>query len=197
MIFLVLLGAEFFNSFIALTQLPNELGRIALGNSLSPLLIVAFILILYLFLGCLMDSLAMILLTIPVFFPLIMTLDFGMTPEETAIWFGILTLIVVEVGLITPPVGLNVFIINKLAVDVSISETFKGVLPLEIMIDSRRKNGITRLANLKRIDDFHEHILRIPELSNPISVVNLSKYIKQSFYNGNPNYYQSLSLIHI
>jgi len=79
-----------------------------------------------------MDSLAMILLTIPVFFPLIMTLDFGMTPEETAIWFGILTLIVVEVGLITPPVGLNVFIINKLAGDVSISETFKGVLPFLI-----------------------------------------------------------------
>ena len=61
-----------------------------------------------------------------------MTLDFGMTPEETAIWFGILTLIVVEVGLITPPVGLNVFIINKLAGDVSISETFKGVLPFLI-----------------------------------------------------------------
>ena len=76
-----------------------------------------------------MDSLAMILLTIPVFFPLIMNLDFGMTPEETAIWFGILTLIVVEVGLITPPVGLNVFIINKMAGDVSISDTFKGVLP--------------------------------------------------------------------
>ena len=67
---------------------------------------------------------------------------------------------------------------------------FKGVLPLEIMIDSRRKNGITRLANLKRMNDFHEHILKIPELSNPISVVNLSKYIKQSFYNGNPNYFQ-------
>ena len=132
MIFLVLLGAEFFNSFIALTQLPNELGRIALNNDLSPLLIVACILILYLFLGCLMDSLAMILLTIPIFFPLIMTLDFGMTPEETAIWFGILTLIVVEVGLITPPVGLNVFIMNKLAEDVSISETFKGVLPFLI-----------------------------------------------------------------
>ena len=61
-----------------------------------------------------------------------MTLDFGMTPEETAIWFGILTLIVVEVGLITPPVGLNVFIINNLAGDVSISETFKGVLPFLI-----------------------------------------------------------------
>ena len=129
MIFLVLLGAEFFNSFIALTQLPNQLGEIALKNNLSPYLIVASILILYLFLGCLMDSLAMILLTIPVFFPLIMTLDFGMSAEETAIWFGILTLIVVEVGLITPPVGLNVFIINKMAGDVSIAETFKGVLP--------------------------------------------------------------------
>jgi len=58
-----------------------------------------------------------------------MNLDFGMTAEETAIWFGILTLIVVEVGLITPPVGLNVFIINKMAGDVSISDTFKGVLP--------------------------------------------------------------------
>jgi len=129
MIFLVLLGAEFFNSFIALTQLPNQLGEIALKNNLSPYLIVACILVLYLFLGCLMDSLAMILLTIPVFFPLIMTLDFGMSAEETAIWFGILTLIVVEVGLITPPVGLNVFIINKMAGDVSIAETFKGVLP--------------------------------------------------------------------
>ena len=129
MIFLVLLGAEFFNSFIALTQLPNQLGEIALKNNLSPYLIVACILVLYLFLGCLMDSLAMILLTIPVFFPLIMTLDFGMSAEETAIWFGILTLIVVEVGLITPPVGLNVFIINKMAGDVSIADTFKGVLP--------------------------------------------------------------------
>ena len=132
MIFLVLLGAEFFNSFIALTQLPNQLGEIALENNLSPFLIVACILVLYLFLGCLMDSLAMILLTIPVFFPLIMSLDFGMTAEETAIWFGILTLIVVEVGLITPPVGLNVFIINKMAGDVSISQTFKGVLPFLI-----------------------------------------------------------------
>ena len=79
-----------------------------------------------------MDSLAMILLTIPVFFPLIMSLDFGLSSEETAIWFGILTLVVVEVGLITPPVGLNVFIINKMARDVPIIETFKGVIPFLI-----------------------------------------------------------------
>jgi predicted RND superfamily exporter protein len=67
---------------------------------------------------------------------------------------------------------------------------FKGILPIEIMIDSKRKNGITRLATLKRMDDLSEHILKIPELSNPLSIVNLSKYIKQSFYNGNPNYFQ-------
>ena len=67
---------------------------------------------------------------------------------------------------------------------------FKGVLPLEIMIDSRRKNGMMRLGNLKRMNDFHEHILRIPELSSPISIVNLSKFIKQSFYNANPKYFQ-------
>ena len=129
MIFLVLLGAEFFNAFIALTQLPNVLAEFVIIAGFQPLVIVACILVLYLLLGCLMDSLAMILLTIPVFFPMIMTLDFGMSAEETAIWFGILTLIVVEVGLITPPVGLNVFIINKMAGDVRIADTFKGVLP--------------------------------------------------------------------
>ena len=129
MIFLVLLGAEFFNSFIALTQLPVLLASFVTEGGFSPLVVVAAILLLYLLLGCLMDSMAMILLTIPVFFPLIMTLEFGMSAEETAIWFGILTLIVVEVGLITPPVGLNVFIINKMAGDVKISDTFRGVVP--------------------------------------------------------------------
>ena len=129
MIFLLLLGAEFFNSFIALSQLPNILAELTVKHQLTPMIVVASILILYILLGWLMDSLAMISLTIPVFFPLVMTLDFGMTPEETAIWFGILTLITVEVGLITPPVGLNVFIINKMAGDVKISETFKGVMP--------------------------------------------------------------------
>jgi uncharacterized protein len=67
---------------------------------------------------------------------------------------------------------------------------FKGILPIEIMIDSKRKNGITRLATLKRMDDLSKHILKIPELSKPLSILNLSKYIKQSFYNGNPNYFQ-------
>ena len=132
MIFLVLLGAEFFNSFIALTQITNELATFVISNELSPYLVVFCILVLYILLGCLMDSLAMILLTIPVFFPIIIELDFGMSIEEVAIWFGILTLIVVEVGLITPPVGLNVFIINKMAKNVPTSDTFIGVLPFLI-----------------------------------------------------------------
>ena len=129
MIFLILLGAEFFNSFIALSRITNILAETVSSYDYSPFIIVAIILIIYIFLGCLMDSLAMILLTIPVFFPVIIQLDFGMSVEETAIWFGILTLIVVEVGLITPPVGLNAFIINKIAGDIPIKETFKGVLP--------------------------------------------------------------------
>ncbi len=89
-------------------------------------------LLIYLALGCVMDSLSMILLTIPVFFPIISALDFGLGPTETAIWFGVLALITVEVGLITPPMGLNVFVINTLARDVPITETYKGVLPFLI-----------------------------------------------------------------
>ncbi len=129
MIFIILLGAEFFNAFIALTQITNMLSFWIFEQEYSPYFILIFILILYLFLGCLMDSLAMIMLTIPIFFPILIQLDFGMSTEQTAIWFGILTLVVVEIGLITPPIGLNIFIINKCADDIPILETFRGVLP--------------------------------------------------------------------
>jgi len=74
----------------------------------------------------------MVLLTVPIFFPTMMLLDFGMSTEEFGLWFGILVLIVVEVGLITPPVGMNLFVINTLSRDIPISETFKGVLPFVI-----------------------------------------------------------------
>jgi TRAP-type C4-dicarboxylate transport system permease large subunit len=83
-------------------------------------------------LGCLMDSLSIILLVIPFFWPVISALDFGMPEEVVKLWFGIISLIVVELGLITPPVGLNVFIINSLAKDVPMSETFKGAMPFFI-----------------------------------------------------------------
>ena len=129
MIYLILVGADIFNAFLALTHLPQSLAETVATSGLSPILILSLILVLYFFLGCVMDALSMILLTIPIFFPVVMALDFGLNPEETAIWFGIITLIVVEVGLITPPVGMNVFVINKMAVDVPMKETFRGVVP--------------------------------------------------------------------
>jgi C4-dicarboxylate transporter DctM subunit len=132
MIYMILLGAGIFNAFLTQTQLPQSLAETIGSSGLSPMLILMMILLMYLVMGCVMDSLSMILLTIPIFFPVIESLDFGMSPEDTAIWFGIIALVVVEVGLITPPVGLNVFIINKLAGDVPMTETFKGVLPFLI-----------------------------------------------------------------
>ena len=83
----------------------------------------------YVLLGCVMDELSMILLTIPIFFPLILALDFGLKPDETAIWFGILVLMAREIGLLAPPVGLNVYVVNGMAKDVPIAESYKGVMP--------------------------------------------------------------------
>ncbi|MEM1363578.1 MAG: TRAP transporter large permease [Pseudomonadota bacterium] len=128
-IFLILLGAQMFNTFLAYTQTPQALAAWVSAQDFAPMVVLVGMLLLYLCLGCVMDSLSMILLTVPVFFPIIAELDFGMAPQDIAIWFGILVLIVVEVGLITPPVGLNLFIINRLAPDVPIRATYLGVLP--------------------------------------------------------------------
>ena len=128
MIFFIVLGAGFYNGFLALTRVPQELSDYVVGLGYSPWMILAIILSLYLLFGCLMDSLSMILLTIPIFFPIISNLDFGMTSEEVAIWFGILVLIVVEVGLITPPVGMNLFVINSMDRLTPMVETYKAVI---------------------------------------------------------------------
>ena len=130
MIFLVLLGADLLNSGLALTQLPTELADWVKNSGMAPMLVLLAILITYLVLGCVMDSLAMILLTIPIFYPMIMGLDFfGLDPSSKSIWFGILALMVVEIGLITPPLGMNLFIVQRAAADVPFTETAKGVLP--------------------------------------------------------------------
>ena len=128
MIFFIVFGAGFYNSFLALSQVPQELSMWVGGLGLSPWSILTIILIFYLVFGCLMDSLSMILLTIPIFFPVISALDFGMSTEHMAIWFGILVLIVVEVGLITPPVGMNLFIINSMDRETPMMETYKAVM---------------------------------------------------------------------
>lgn len=128
MIFFIILGAAFYNGFLALSQVPQDLAARVVGLGWSPWAIMALILVLYLCLGCLMDSLSMILLTVPIFWPVISALDFGMTPTQVAIWFGILVLIVVEVGLITPPVGMNLFIINNLDKDTPMTATYRAVM---------------------------------------------------------------------
>jgi len=128
MIFFIVLGAAFYNGFLALTQLPQSLSTYVAELGLSPWMVLTVILLLYLVFGAVMDSLSMILLTIPIFFPIISALDFGMTPEEVAIWFGILVLIVVEVGLITPPVGMNLFVINSMDRLTPMIETYKAVM---------------------------------------------------------------------
>ena len=189
MIFFIVLGAGFYNGFLALTQVPQSLADFVVNQGLSPWVVLALILVFYLIFGCLMDSLSMILLTIPIFYPVISVMDFGLVSleamqaekalevlaagvpegmgadmlasiksaiaggmeltreqmdalgirvtqgmvnrietEQVAIWFGILVLIVVEVGLITPPVGMNLFIINAMDRKTPMVETYKAVM---------------------------------------------------------------------
>ncbi|MGH8849283.1 MAG: TRAP transporter large permease subunit, partial [Polaromonas sp.] len=129
MIFLIFIGADLMNSALALTQVPNQLAALVGSWGLSPLVIVVAILLFYVLLGAVMDELSMLLLTIPIFFPMVMALDFGMAKESVAIWFGIMVLMTVGFGLIAPPVGLNVYIVNGLAKEVPMGETYRGVMP--------------------------------------------------------------------
>ena len=130
MVFMIFLGADMMNSALALTQLPTALADWVSHLQVAPLVIVGCVLLFYVVLGCVMDELSMLLLTIPVIFPTIMALDlWGLSQEMKAIWFGILVLMTVGIGLIAPPVGLNVYVVNSIAKDVSMKETYKGVLP--------------------------------------------------------------------
>lgn len=133
MIFMILLGADVMNAFLAISQLPNFIAEAISGAGLPPFLVLAGILVLYLILGCVMDTMSMILLTIPIFFPVIMGLDFyGLDQTEKAIWFGILALMVVEIGMVTPPLGMNVYVIAGMARDIPMSEAFRGIVPFLI-----------------------------------------------------------------
>jgi C4-dicarboxylate transporter, DctM subunit len=132
MIFMIFIGADLMNSALALTQVPNQLAAVVGSWGLAPVAVVAAVLLFYVVLGAVMDELSMILLTIPIFFPMIMGLDFGMPKESVAIWFGIMVLMTVGFGLLAPPVGLNVYIVNGMAKDVPIGESYRGVMPFLI-----------------------------------------------------------------
>ncbi|QUS58232.1 TRAP transporter large permease [Pseudovibrio brasiliensis] len=140
MIYLILLGAELLKIFMSRIGLPQETAAWIAGSGLEPMTVMLLILLALIALGCLMDSMSMMLLVIPFFWPVLMELNggmyqgadgagYGMSTEDLKIWFGILALIVVELGLITPPVGMNVFVISALAKDTPMSQTFKGVAP--------------------------------------------------------------------
>jgi tripartite ATP-independent transporter DctM subunit len=129
MIFVIILGSEVFDAFLALSRLPVQAAEFVTAAQLSPYAVVALLMLFYILLGAVMDELAMILLTLPVFFPIVAALDFGMPADDVAIWFGILVLIVVGIGLTAPPIGLNVFVVSSIARDVPIATTYRGVLP--------------------------------------------------------------------
>ena len=132
MIFFIILAAGIYNNFLSLTQLPQSTAAWVGEQGFSPWLVLTLVLLMYLLFGCIMDSLSMVLLTVPIVFPIVSVLDFGMSYNDFGLWFGILVLIVVEVGLITPPVGLNLFIINNMAKTTPISETYRGALPFVV-----------------------------------------------------------------
>jgi C4-dicarboxylate transporter DctM subunit len=129
MIFMIFLGADLMNAALALTQVPGQLAAVVQGWGLAPVAVVGAILLFYVVLGAVMDELSMILLTIPIFFPVVMGLDFGMPRESVALWFGIMVLMTVGFGMLAPPVGLNVYVVNGMARDVPIAESYKGVMP--------------------------------------------------------------------
>ncbi|MDO8419000.1 MAG: TRAP transporter large permease [Rubrivivax sp.] len=130
MVFMIFLGADMMNATLALTAMPAALADWVTRLQVAPLAIVAAVLVFYVLLGCVMDELSMLLLTIPVLFPAVMSLDlWGLAAQEKALWFGVLALMTVGIGLIAPPVGLSVYVVNNLARDVPMGETYRGVVP--------------------------------------------------------------------
>jgi len=126
MLFTILIGAMIFTSFINFTTMPGDLKDFILQFSPNPIMVVVMMMGIYLLLGMVMEELAIVLLTIPVFFPVIMGLGYD------PIWFGILIVTVVEIGMISPPVGLNLFVLNSLLPDVKLSTLYRGVWPFVV-----------------------------------------------------------------
>ncbi|MCK0122226.1 TRAP transporter large permease [Loktanella sp. F6476L] len=133
MIFALVIGAEIFSNFISFAGLPDAILSWVTAMDVGPWTVMFFIILMYLVLGAVLESLSMILLTVPIFFPLVTSLDFGTgilsDPEMVAIWFGIIVVVVTEISLISPPIGLNVFVLKSVVSDISIRTIFRGVLP--------------------------------------------------------------------
>jgi tripartite ATP-independent transporter DctM subunit len=123
MVFLILAAATIFGHFMAGTRVPFTLSAWVGGLGVSPNVVMGFVIFGYLIAGCFMDSLAMVTLTVPITYPLALSLGFD------GIWFGVIIVLVTEMGVITPPVGVNVYVIKGVAPDVPLETIFKGILP--------------------------------------------------------------------
>ena len=128
MLFAILIAAMVFTNFVNFTTMPGDLRDFVLQFSPHPIMVVVMMMAIYLALGMVMEELAIVLLTIPVFFPIITGLGFD------PVWFGILIVTIVEIGMISPPVGLNLFVLNSLLPDVKLSAIYRGVMPF-VMAD--------------------------------------------------------------
>jgi TRAP-type C4-dicarboxylate transport system permease large subunit len=124
MILVIVAGATVFGHFLAVTRIPFDVGNWVMGLQMPPWGVMALIILVYIVLGCLMDSLAMIMLTIPIFFPVITALGYD------PIWFGVIIVLVTGMGVITPPVGINVYVVAGVARDVPLHVIFRGALRL-------------------------------------------------------------------
>ena len=139
MIFVILIGAEIFSNYINIAGLPDLLSEWVVSFDLSAIAVIILIMLVYVILGMVLESLSMIMLTVPVFYPLVMGLDLGeyseslMDPEMALIWFGIIVVVITEISLITPPVGLNVFVLKSMLNDVKLKTIFRGVTPFWIV----------------------------------------------------------------
>ncbi len=133
MIFALIIGAEIFATFINFAGLPDAILTWVSGLNLGPYVVILVIMLIYVILGAVLESLSMILLTVPIFYPLVLSLDFGSgwlaTDAAVTIWFGILVVVVTEISLISPPIGLNVFVLRSVLQDVPIGTIFRGVMP--------------------------------------------------------------------
>jgi tripartite ATP-independent transporter DctM subunit len=123
MIFMVGFGALVFSNFINLAGLPDAMVEFITTLDVSPIGVVLAICVIYVIMGCVFDSLAMLLLTIPIFYPIVQPLGID------GVWFGIIVIIVIEIGLITPPIGMNVFMVKTVLTDVEIWTIFNGIWP--------------------------------------------------------------------
>ena len=126
MLFMILIGALIFASFINYTSMPNDLKDFVAQYQISPMMVMIAICVIYVVLGTAMEELSMILLTVPIFFPLVVGLGFD------PVWFGIIIVVVVEIGLISPPVGMNMFVVRSLLPNVSTATIFRGVTPFVV-----------------------------------------------------------------